>query len=164
MKRSIWALGMLGAALTAVGPGIAMATNCVLSTGYVKLTANQVEVLLGNSMACYPASGSSKWTNQEYHTGASGAAGGSVVDYKNGPAAPGNKDPTETIGTYNIIGNSGGQITYTYTTGGVFVYSVWGLQASGSGTYDFCNASLVPLPGQVKVIFGTGVVQSCGTP
>jgi hypothetical protein len=163
MKRSIWALGMLGAALSAVGPGIAMATNCALSTGYAKLSANQVEVLLGNSMACYPATGSSKWTNQEYHTGASGAAGGSVVDYKNGPATAGNKDPTATVGTYTIIGNNGGQITYTYSTGGTFVYSVWGLQTSGSGTYDFCNGT-TPLPGQVKVIFGTGVVQSCGTP
>jgi hypothetical protein len=164
MKRSIWALGMLGAVLTAVGPGIAMATSCVNSSGYTALSANQVEVLLGHSMACYPATGSTKWTNQEYHTGAPGVATGSVVDYKNGPATTGNKDPTATVGTYAIVGsNSGGQITYTYSTGGTFVYSVWGAKTSGSGTYDFCNGT-TPLPGQVMVIVGTGVVQSCGTP
>jgi hypothetical protein len=153
MKRSIWALGMLGAVLTAVGPGIAMATNCVASTGYAKLSANALETLVAKSMACYPAAGP-PWTNQEYHAG--DGISGSLSDYKRGPAAPGNKDPTAVIGTYSVIGNSGGQITYTYTTGGTFVYSVWGTQSSGSGTYDFCNASLVPLPGQVKVIAQVG--------
>lgn len=160
MKRSIWTLGMLGAVLTAVGPGIAAADNCVASSsdGYAKLSANALQTLMAQSMACYPAAGS-PWTNQEYHPG--NGSGGTVTDYKKGPLDK--KDPSAPVGSYSVVGNSGGQITYTYTTGGTFVYSVWGTQTSGSGTYDFCNASLVPLTGQVKVIAHVGASAiSCG--
>jgi hypothetical protein len=154
MKRSIWALGMLGAVLSAVGPGIAVADNCVASSGdgYAKLSANALQRLMNQSMACYPAAGP-PWTNQEYQP--SNGSGGTITDYKKGPSDP--KDPSKAIGTYSVIGTgSGGQITYSYTAGGTFVYTVWGTQSSGSGTYDFCNASLAPLPGRVKIIAQVG--------
>ncbi len=110
-------------------------------------------------MACYPAGGP-PWTNQEYHQG-SGITG-SLSDYKHGPAGAGNKDPTAVIGTYTVAGVGGGQVTYSYTAGGSFVYTVWGTQSSGSGTYDFCNGT-TPLPGRVKVIAQVGGSPiSCG--
>jgi hypothetical protein len=161
MKRSIWALGMLGAVLSAVAPAIAMADNCVTSSGdgYVELPAQALSALLASGMACYPAGGP-PWTNQEYHAG---SGTGAVTDYKLGPPAPGNKDPTATIGTYTISGTGKvGQIVYTYTAGGTFTYTVWGTQSSGSGTYDFCNGA-TPLPGRVKVIANVGGVVSCGS-
>lgn len=151
MKRSIWALGMLGAVLSAVAPGIATAENCVANPtdGYAELTASQLAALLGRSMACYPAGGS-PWTNQEYH--ADSGNGGALSDYKLGPAATGNKDPTKVIGTYSVTGN---QVTYSYTTGGTAAYTVWGTQSSGSGIYDFCNGAS-PLSGRVKIIAQVG--------
>ena len=160
MKRSIWTLGMLGAVLSAVGPGIAMAENCIANPtdGYAQLSATALSTLLANSMACYPAGGP-PWTNQEYH---SGTGAGPLIDYKLGPPTAGNKDPSATIGTYSIGGGSSGLITYSYATGGTFTYTVWGVQSSGSGTYDFCNGP-TPLSGRVKVIaqVASGPV-SCG--
>jgi hypothetical protein len=71
------------------------------------------------------------FTSQEYH---SGTTGGSIIDYKRGSSDP--KDPTTTIGSWSVSGN---QVTYTYTSGGSYSYTVW--QQSGGTTFDFCNGT-----------------------
>jgi hypothetical protein len=137
-----------------------MAINCVASPGYVVLSQLEVRTLLAGGMACYPAAGP-PWTNQEYHTG---VLTGTVTDYKKGPPAPGNKDPSKQVGTYGITATgTGGVITYTYNGGSTFAYKVWGTQTGGSGIYDFCNVitPTTPLPGQVMVIVSTGAPTPC---
>jgi hypothetical protein len=161
MKRSIWTLGLLGAVLGAIDPGIAMADNCVDTRGtdgYAQLNATQLQTLVVSGMVCTPALGP-PWTNQQYH---SGGTVGTITDYKMGPARPGNTDPTTQIGGYSIDAGNGGEITYTYSGTRTFTYTVWGSQTGGSGTYDFC-AGKIPLFGQVKVIVGTNAPQSCAS-
>jgi len=161
MKRVIWTFAMLGAVQAAIWPGVAMADNCVASTSdhYKALDALEVIALLVGNMACYSPTGGPPWENQEYLTQTSSTAAtnstGTITDYKHGPPAPGNKDPMKVIGTYTITSpGGGGRLTHTYTPGGSFVYTVWGTQTSGAGTYDFCNATLVPLPGKVLISIG----------
>ena len=158
MKRTICALAAFGTVLGALGPGTAMAVNCVAGGGYAQLNQTQVEALVGTSMACYPAAGP-PWTNQEYHGGSVTSASGTITDYKKGPGDP--RDPTKQIGSYSIDGT--GAITYTYGGAPTYTYTVWGNTTSGSGIYDFCNALLVPLAGQVYIAAQTLSPQACTT-
>ena len=61
------------------------------------------------------------------------AVNGNITDYKNGPAAPGNIDPTKVVGTWSIDNS---RIIYNYGSGGIFIYSV-----TGTGPYVMCNVS-----------------------
>jgi hypothetical protein len=150
MKRSLVAGFVVLANLAAPGVGLAF-TPCTLvgnPVSYIELSSTDIEALLGGSMACYPASG--PYTNQEFHTGASNASTGNIIDYKKGPTDP--IDPSKTIGSYNITTTIGrgshAIITYTYTgsSPSSFTYTVWGPDPAGPTLYDFCNG-LTPLAG-----------------
>jgi hypothetical protein len=70
---------------------------------------------LSGKTLCVGSSGA--WENQEYHQ-----AGGALIDYKMG--AGHSVDPTTQIGTWSA---SGASVTYSYTDGGSFIYSVYDL-------------------------------------
>ena len=143
------------------GPALAA---CTLNTyvPYKELTDLQIEALLGGSEACVPTAGP-PWNNQEYHTGNATSPSGNIIDYKLGPAAPGNTDPTTQIGTYNIVSvglrPSYGVITYTYTgnPSAVFSYEIWGPNASGY--YDFCNGPSLVV--EANILPSTGGPVAC---
>ena len=162
MKRSIWTRGMLGAVLGAIGPGIAMADNCIDTSGTDGRCVLSMRPSCKHSwsaaLACTPALGP-PWTNQQY---LSGGTVGTIMDYKMGPPRPGNSDPTTQVGGYSIDAGNGGEIAYTYSGTRTFTYTVWGTQTGGSGTYDFC-AGKIPLPGRVKIIVGTNAPRSCAS-
>lgn len=65
--------------------------------------------LVGNTV-CVGSPGA--WEAQEYHAG--GPNGGDLIDYKQGPAAPGNIDPTSRVGSW-AVGNAGGNALVIYT-------------------------------------------------
>jgi len=103
-------------------------------------------------VACYPTSGP-PWENQET---LSGGTSGSITDYKKGPVATGNTDPTKVVGSYSV--SSSGHISYTYTgapaakfyvvkvsgtLGGAAVYAFYGPVEDQSGQ--------CPLYGDVSV-------------
>lgn len=69
------------------------------------------------------------WQAQEYHQ-----TGGALIDYKRGPAAPGNVDPSEQVGAWSILGN---QMSYSYTNGGNYTFDVY----ENSGAYSFCTGA-----------------------
>jgi len=116
-----------------IGPAMA---DCSLYGG--NMSAAQINTLLntagttppGTMYACYRKGAVRE--NNEYLVG-----GNQVWDYKKGPAAPGNKDPSKQVGTYIVAGE---RIAYTYTVGGSFAYNIC-VTPSGN-TYQF-----VPNPG-----------------
>jgi hypothetical protein len=122
--------------------------QCATSGSYKQLNQSDIESLVGLGTACYPAGGP-PWTNQEYHT--SSGASGTIIDYKKGPSDP--RDPSKAVGTYTV--NADSTITYNYTVGGTYTYSVWGKTNGKGATYDFCVGS-TPLPGGVRIISGSG--------
>ena len=107
-----------------------------------------------SKMVCVGSAGA--WKNQEYH-----ASSGAIVDYKRGPAGPGNNDPTSTIGTWSTgtagegNGNTRGTITYTYTNGPTFTYMV----ALSGNTLFFCTSSA----GNNSALFQGTLEPSTGT-
>ena len=155
MKRTICTLAALGTVLQVFTSGVAMAINCVPSSGYAQLNQAQVEALIGTSMACYPVAGP-PWTFQEYHDAPNTFAMGNIIDYKRGPGNP--RDPSTMVGSYTIdttgtlISNYGGPKRYSFT--------IWGNTAGGNGIYDFCN-QLIPLPGGVRINVATGMPRPC---
>ncbi|MDD5274751.1 MAG: hypothetical protein PHR16_01560 [Methylovulum sp.] len=99
-----------------------------------KFTASsQTVTLLSGKTICQRPTPASDWEWQEYHT-PTVAFVGNIIDYKKGPADP--VDPTKTVGTYSI--NSRGGITYTYTGGGSYAFTIFD---QGSGVYNFCDAT-----------------------
>jgi hypothetical protein len=130
--------------LLAVLPSLALAANCSNSTGYNRLNAGQLQTLLNGNTACYPANG--PYHNQEYHNGVR------IEDYKLGPGHP--KDPKSDIGSYLINTVMGvAQVTYNYTAGGSFSYSVYG-PLTGTN-YDFCRNNVAP-PIVIRIKTGEG--------
>jgi hypothetical protein len=115
-----------------------------------QLTQVQVQTALvgSNLVSCFPTSGP-PWMNQET------LSGGIITDYKNGPPAPGNTDPTAQVGSYTV-GNDGsvssGVITYTYggTSSSFYVVLVAGGTIGGAATYTFygpgANGNMGPCP------------------
>ncbi len=141
MKRTIYALSLL----LAIGSGPALATNCMVSGGYAQLSGTQISSLLEGRTACYPAGGP-PWTNQEAHSG------GTITDFKQGTNPV---DPSGPVGTYTISSGDPGTITYNYSSGPSFSYTVFGSNSANAGTYDFCVGA-TPLAGRVEVENGTG--------
>lgn len=132
-------LGSFALALLAtLSSGHAFAA-CVAATGYSQLSDGQITSLLVGSIACYPAV--APYTNQEY------LSGGIITDYKLG--ASDLIDPSKAIGGYGI---AGGTITYSYTGGPAYSYTVWGTSTSGSGSYDFCTGGT---PISIRVASGS---------
>jgi hypothetical protein len=102
----------------------AVAANCTIETAI-----NDLQTLLPGKTVC-ATYGTDQW--QEYH-----ALGGDLIDYKQGPPAPGNVDPTETVGTWSISDDKE-KVTYSYTGGDSYTYTV---HAEGNDKYSFCNGS-----------------------
>jgi hypothetical protein len=95
-----------------------------------QMTLTQLQALLPNHTACVGTTPNATWS--EWHNGASS---GSVVDWKKGPSDP--VDPTTSVGTYAITGNTeGSAVTYTY---GSRVYTYTVTQGAGP-VYTFCPA------------------------
>ena len=135
MKYLIIALGFI---LCAALPGLAQAqSSCNPTTNHVQYSKSQATNLLSSSVACYPAAATQpNFTNQEAHY-----AGGTLGDYKRGPAGPGVNDPTlGNIGGWSI--DAAGKVTYAYTGGGNFSYIIFGFNVANppGATYDFCTA------------------------
>jgi len=76
------------------------------------------------------------WVNQEY---LSGGTTGPIYDWKKGPSDP--KDPTAIVGQWTVVGDN---VTFTYTAGGTFTFTVW---RQAGGTLDFCNATTAVVSG-----------------
>lgn len=101
------------------------------------------------------------WEWQEFHSGSSGQ-NNNLIDFKKGPPAPGNTDPTKAVGKWTIIGGRTPTVAYDYGTGNRYTFAVYSHGAGGAGPYDFCNSA----PGGDDVLGATllpGQV-SCGTP
>lgn len=120
-------LSYLIALLAMAAPGSAYA-SCTATGGFTQLTGTQITNLLVGSLACYPAVG--PYQNQE------ALAGGNITDYKQGPSDT--VDPTKIIGTYSVVTSPVDSITYSYSGGPSYTYTVWGTAVAGSGSYDFC--------------------------
>lgn len=97
------------------------------------LTGTQIQALLTTNYAC-GSSGTEKWDEKLI-----GGTAGNVTDYKKGPSDP--IDPTAVVGTYTIDTGSN-TITYSYTGGGVYTYTVTtaGGTAGSPGNYTFANS------------------------
>jgi hypothetical protein len=133
------------ALLAAVSSGSAYAA-CSATGGFSQLSAAQITTLLSGTTACYPVS--PPYENQEF------LSGGNLMDYKKGSSDP--VDPTKQIGGYVIDAgdaNHTGEITYNYTGGANYTYTVWGTSASGPGNYDFCVGAS---PITIRVASGVG--------
>jgi hypothetical protein len=93
------------------------------------LTQSQLTSVLTNNTVCVAKAGG--WDAQEQHI-----TGGVLKDYKQGPTST--IDPTQTIGTWSLT-TAPGQVTYVYSGGGTYSYSVY---TSGAG-YSFCGQATV---------------------
>ena len=96
------------------------------------LTGAQIQALLTTNYAC-GSSGTEKWDEKLI-----GGTAGNVTDYKKGPSDP--IDPTAVVGSYTIdtVINT---ITYSYTGGGIYTYTVTtaGGTAGSPGNYTFAG-------------------------
>lgn len=89
------------------------------------VTGSDLTTLIAGNTVCATGGGEQL---QEQHR-----AGGELWDYKMGPTDP--VDPTKQVGTW-IIDTALSTVTYTYTGGPSYTYSV-----HGSGPYSFCTGS-----------------------
>lgn len=92
-------------------------------------------VLSGNTVCVGSAP---TWTAQEYHQ-----SGGTLIDWKRGPSAPGNIDPTEAVGSWSIVGD---QVQYIYTSGGSYTFDVY----VNAPNYSFCTGTSSAADATVK--------------
>jgi len=150
MKSAILALSVS----VAVVAGPALAGNCTSGGTYQQLnTQGLVSTLVEGKTACVP-NGGPPWRNQEAHS-----AGG-LTDYKLGPSDPVDPtDPLGTTGTYSI--SSSGMITYTYSAGVQFQYSVFedsALQTGPNILVDYCPGGAPPA---LPVLFEPGTGHPC---
>jgi hypothetical protein len=105
-----------------------------------QMTLAQLQTLLQNNTACVGTTPNATWS--EWHNG---STNGSVVDWKKGPGDP--VDPTKTVGTYAITGDTGtSAVTYTY--GGIG-YSYTVTQGAGP-VYTFCTTGGASLSVTIK--------------
>jgi len=126
MKRLLLASIVALAGFT--GVAIAQTGGCATNT---RVTGSALTNLVSGNTVC-ATRGADRW--QEQHR-----TGGQLWDFKKGPSDP--IDPTVQVGTWSIAANS---ITYSYTGGPSFTYSV-----HGSGPYSFCTA-----PNGTEVVSG----------
>jgi hypothetical protein len=127
--------------LASLAMGVAAAAGAMPAFGAVpvacassgtQITGASLPTTLSGNTVCVGTSGN--WSNQEFHAGS-----GSIVDYKMGPNDP--KDPTATIGVWSVSGDA---VTYSYTAGGTFTFTVW---QHNDGTLDFCDGPFLVVTG-----------------
>jgi putative hemolysin len=107
-----------------------------------RVTGSALITLISNQTVC-ATRGGDKW--QEQHR-----SGGQLWDYKKGPSDQ--VDPSEQVGTWSIASNN---VTYTYTGGSSFTYSVH----NDGGAYSFCTA-----PSGAVVVSGATFTSSPSCP
>lgn len=117
--------------------GISGEVMAACTTPATQVTGAALATLISGQTVC-ATRGSDRW--QEQHQG--GPLSGSLSDYKKGPTDP--IDPTETVGTWSV-NTTANTVTYTYTGGSSYTYSVY----NDGGTYSFCTA-----PGGAVVVTG----------
>lgn len=126
--------------LVALGGGSARAQ--AVCTGQAISNAS-LSNLLNNHYACVGSSPNASWN--ELHTS------GYVLDYKMGPPATGNNDPSDTLahptGSYGTTGGTTGLVTYTYGSSS-FGYNVYQSGTGtvtattfSAGTFSFCTTT-----------------------
>jgi hypothetical protein len=98
-------------------------------------TPAALTALLSNKTVCVPAVTVPTMQWQEFHQ-----PGGALIDYKRGPGNA--MDPTETVGSWRISGNSGSAgneafITHDYGAGGSYTYKVY----NNGTTISFCGGN-----------------------
>ncbi len=129
-------------AMAAIGSaGPAVAQSCGPASG-VPLTAQEIRQLLSGRWACAGRSEKEHWN--ELHSGPF------VLDYKQGPAAPGNVDPSDTpahpTGRYIVTGLNASAGMVTYITGSApYAYTVVNnlggtIPWTSPSAYSFCSA------------------------
>lgn len=101
-------------------------------------TNDNLTTLLQGKTVCKKNAALTDWEWQEFHQSPSNTAN-NLIDWKKGPPAPGNIDPTKPVGKWYISG--GGDrgasiVTYEYGPSANYTYSVWD---QGGGVYDFCT-------------------------
>lgn len=117
----------------------AMAACASPSTQVTDSTTPSLTNLLSGNTVCVAGPGGT-WKYQEQHIG-TGSPGSVLNDYKMGPAAPGNVDPTKQVGTWEVSGTDANTtVTYNYGTSGPYTYKVWD---NTDGTYSFCGTDTV---------------------
>ncbi len=121
--------------------GVAGAVDC----GSTPLT--DAVVSLDNTLVCgTAASGSDTW-QEEHHTG------GDLREYAQGPGDP--IDPSHDVGTWS---GAGGAITYNYTGGPSYTFSVYADNANPNNPGDlpfnvaFCDGPTLIATATVQVI------------
>lgn len=134
-RLSSAALLVCAGLMSTLGAASALAVCAAPATQLTGSSSPTLANRLGNNTVCVGPAGNR--TNQEFHNG---TTAGTIIDYKKGPSDA--KDPTETIGTFTIVG--GNSVTYTYNAGGTFSFTVW-QQANGS--LDFCNGTTALVSG-----------------
>lgn len=110
--------------------GAAAAQSCACDSGASRVTGPALATLLEGKTVCVGTPGN--WQNQELHSG------GTVIDYKKGPGDA--KDPSKAIGTYSVSPAGGGTVTYNYTSGGSFTFSVCS-ESTTPARYAFCQGA-----------------------
>ncbi len=133
MKKLLLATG-IGIALAGLAGAASAACSAPAATQVSDVAA--LTTLLQGNTVCVPTTTVPTMTWQELH---SGGNGGPLIDYKRGPGHA--TDPSETVGTWLVTGNSGGQravVTHNYGSGGSYTYTVWN---NGNGTHSFCSGA-----------------------
>ena len=138
MSRITFVVAM--AAIGSAGP--AAAQSCGPATG-MPLTAQEISQLLGGRWACASLSESQHWN--ELHSFPF------VLDYKQGPAEPGNVDPSDTpshpTGRYVVTGLSASAGMVTYLMGSAsYAYTIvnnlgGSIPWTSPAAYSFCSAA-----------------------
>lgn len=123
VKRAAWMVGLAWVGFA--GLAWAQPGGCPCGGGTVVVGA-ALSTLLGGKTVCATAGGS-RW--QEFHT----LGGGALIDYKKGPGDP--VDPTETVGSWSVTGESG-NVVYNYGSGGTYQYVV----CQDTSTVNFCGS------------------------
>lgn len=95
------------------------------------LTGSAISSLLTANTVCVGTAGN--WEAQELHV-----SGGSLVDYKRGPAHP--VDPSEVVGRWSVDA-AAGTVSHNYGTGGTYTYKI---SANGGTSYSFCSIAGAP--------------------
>lgn len=110
--------------------GQASAQSCPCGSGS-RMNHSQISTALANKTVCASVSGE---VQQEFHTGTGLASPGALVAYKRGPGHA--MDPSETVGTWEIVGTGATTtVRYSYTGGNTYSYAV----CNAGVTFTFCG-------------------------
>lgn len=114
-------------------------------TPATRLTGRALQDLVSGNTLC-ASRNADRWQQQHHPDG-------TLWDYKMGPGHP--VDPSKQVGTWRIQGN---QITYTYTGGQSYTYSIHKVTGA-TARYDFCVNPNNGTPSISGATFQTGLTR-----